>query len=726
MDVLDPATPDDMTLDLAPGAPRLEAGSPQPLGANWTGRGTNFAVFSAHADRVELCLFDGSGRDEIARLELPSRTGDLWHGFLPARFGGPGLQYGYRVHGPYDPARGLRFNPSKLLVDPCAQSLRGNFEWHPSLHGAVRGRDDLPSPDDSAPHVPRAEVVDGSFDWAKVRSPNVPWRDTIVYEVHVKGFTQRHPAVPPHLRGKFLGLAEPAVIDYLKRLGVTTIELMPVQAFVSEEFLAERGLANYWGYNSLAWFAPEPSYAVEDAVTEFKTMVRALHQAGFEVILDVVFNHTAEGNEHGPTLSLRGFDNPVYYRLPADNRAHYVNFSGCGNTINFDEPAVRAMVIDCLRYWATDMRVDGFRFDLAPILGRDANGFSRAAPFFAALRADPQLAYLKLIAEPWDVGAGGYQLGSFPVGWAEWNDRYRDTARAFWRGDRPLVGAFAERFAGSSDLFRARGRKPTASINYVAAHDGFTLHDTVTYSDRHNEANLEGNRDGHAHNLSANYGIQGPTDDPVILATRARQPQPARDRVPVTGCAHADGGRRVRSHAAWQQQCLLPGQRDQLDRLDARRAQCAADCVRAPPDRPAQVAALAASRHVPKGDAAWCGHEGRDVAAPVRARDDRVRLERFQARFDRRAAERRRGAQYPRWRPAHRLQRRRHAGVDDVAGRTRRLGLGRAVRHQSRATAARHGQSRARNTACVAATKHGPAGIAGRLIGSINLRRSLT
>ncbi|MEI2788649.1 MAG: alpha-amylase family glycosyl hydrolase [Steroidobacteraceae bacterium] len=269
--------------------------------------------------------YDGSGRDEIARLELPSRTGNLWHGFLPARFGGPGQQYGYRVHGPYDPARGLRFNPAKLLLDPCAQSLRGNFEWHPSLHGAVRGRDDLPSPDDSAPHVPRAEVVDGSFDWAKVRSPNVPWRDTIVYEVHVKGFTQRHPEVPPQLRGKFLGLAEPVVIEYLKRLGVTTIELMPVQAFISEQFLAERGLANYWGYNSLAWFAPEPSYAVEDAVTEFKTMVRALHQAGLEVILDVVFNHTAEGNEHGPTLSLRGFENSVYYRLPADNRAQYVN-----------------------------------------------------------------------------------------------------------------------------------------------------------------------------------------------------------------------------------------------------------------------------------------------------------------------------------------------------------------------------------------------------------------
>ena len=518
-----PAARDDMSFDVPRGQPRLEVGSPQPLGANWTGRGTNFAVFSTHAERVELCLFDASGHTEIARLDLPSRTGDLWHGFLPARFGGPGLLYGYRVHGPYEPAVGHRFNPSKLLLDPCAQSVRGNFTWHPSLHGAVRGRDDQRSLDDSAACMPRSEVVDGSFDWGRVRSPNVPWRDTIVYEMHVKGYTQNHPGVPAELRGKYLGLAQPVVIDYLKRLGVTTIELMPVQAFVSEQFLAERGLVNYWGYNSLAWFAPEPRYAVHDAVSEFKTMVKALHAGGFEVILDVVFNHTAEGNENGPTLNLRGFDNAVYYRLAQGNRAHYVNISGCGNTINFDEPAVRALAIDCLRYWATEMRVDGFRFDLAPILGRDASGFNPASPFFAALRADPQLAYLKMIAEPWDVGPGGYQLGHFPVGWSEWNDHYRDAVRAFWRGDRPLVGNFVERLAGSSDLFRGRGRKPTASINYVAAHDGFTLQDTVTYAQRHNEANLEGNRDGHAHNLSANYGVEGPTDDPAIQGIRRCQ-----------------------------------------------------------------------------------------------------------------------------------------------------------------------------------------------------------
>ncbi|HET7202289.1 MAG TPA: glycogen debranching protein GlgX [Steroidobacteraceae bacterium] len=509
--------------DVAPGAPHLEAGSPQPLGANWTGRGTNFAVFSAHAEKIELCLFDASGREEIARLELPSRTGDLWHGFLPARFGGPGLQYGYRVHGPYDPSRGHRYNPNKLLLDPCAQSLRGDFEWHPSLVGAARGHDDQPSRDDSAPHVPRCEVVDGSFDWGKVRAPNVPWRDTIVYEMHVKGFTQRHPDVPAELRGKYLGLAQPVVIDYLKRLGITTVELMPVQAFITEQFLDDRGLRNYWGYNSLAWFAPEPRYAVEDAVPEFKTMVRALHQAGLEVVLDVVLNHTAEGNENGPTLNLRGFDNAVYYRLPPDSRAHYVNHSGCGNTTNFDEPAVRALIIDCLRYWATEMRVDGFRFDLATILGRDATGYNRNSRLFGAMRADPALAYLKMIAEPWDLGPAGYQLGHFPSGWSEWNDRYRDTLRAFWRGDRPVVGTFVERFAGSSDLFRGGGRKPTASVNYVAAHDGFTLQDTVSYALRHNEANLEHNRDGHAHNLSANYGVEGPTDDPTVLEVRARQ-----------------------------------------------------------------------------------------------------------------------------------------------------------------------------------------------------------
>jgi glycogen operon protein len=504
-------------------APQLDAGSPQPFGANSTRRGTNFAVFSTHAERIELCLFDARGEQELARLELPARTGDIWHGLLPARFGGAGLLYGYRVHGPYQPRAGHRFNPAKLLVDPCAQALHGDLTWHPALGGALPGNDDVPDGIDSAPYVPKSRVVDGEFDWEGVRSPNVPWRDTIIYELHVKGCTQRHPRVPPQLRGTYLGLAEPAVLDYLKGLGVTTVELMPVQAFASEKFLADRGLVNYWGYNSLAWYAPDARYAVADPVKEFKTMVRALHGAGLEVILDVVFNHTAEGSEAGPTLSLRGVDNALYYQLPPHDPSRYENFTGCGNTVRFDQPAVRSLVLDCLRYWVTEMHADGFRFDLATVLGRDASGYSRAAPFFAALRSDPVLSHVKLIAEPWDVGPGGYQLGNFPAGWSEWNDRYRDTVRAFWRGDQPVVGSFAERFAGSSDIFRHGGRKPTASVNFVAAHDGFTLYDTVAYNDRHNEANLEHNRDGHSHNLSWNCGVEGPTDDPAVLELRARQ-----------------------------------------------------------------------------------------------------------------------------------------------------------------------------------------------------------
>jgi glycogen operon protein len=502
--------------------PFLEAGSPQPLGANLTPRGVNFAVFSAHARRIELCLFDAAGR-ETRRMALPSRTGDIWHGLLPAQFGGAGTLYGYRVHGPYQPGDGHRFNPAKLLVDPCATEVVGDLTWHPALCGAEPGNDWLPDENDSAPYVPRCRVVDPAFDWGGVRAPSVPWRDTTIYELHVKGFTQRHPGLPEHLRGKYLGLAHPVVIDYLRRLGITTVELMPVQTFVSEEFLVRRGLRNYWGYNPLAWFAPDARYAVVDPVVEFKTMVRALHDAGIEVVLDVVFNHTAEGNEAGPTLSLRGFDNLTYYRLVHQNRAQYKNFTGCGNTVSFDDPAVRALALDCLRYWTDEMRVDGFRFDLATAVGRDPGGYNHNSPFFAALRSDPVLAYVKMIAEPWDMGPGGYQLGHFPAGWSEWNDRYRDTVRAFWRGDRGLVGGFAERFAGSSDLFRQHGRKPTASVNFVTAHDGFTLNDLVSYNDRHNDANLENGADGHSHNLSWNCGAEGPTEDAGVRGLRARQ-----------------------------------------------------------------------------------------------------------------------------------------------------------------------------------------------------------
>ena len=504
-------------------AVRLEPGVPQPFGANWTGQGTNFAIYSANATRVELCLFDGSGREERARLRLPGRTGEIWHGFLPAEFAGPGTLYGYRVHGPYAPREGHRFNPAKLLIDPAALALDGRLLWHPALRGASEHDDGVPDGQDSAPFVPKARIVEDSFDWRDSRAPNVPWRDTVIYELHVKGFTQLHPDVPIRHRGKYLGLIEPPVIDYLKRLGVTTLELMPCQAFFSEEFLIRKGLANYWGYNPIAWYAPAAEYAVQDAVTEFKTMVRGLHEAGFEVILDVVFNHTAEGNEHGPTLSMRGVDNASHYQLVPQRRECYENISGCGNTVAIYDPATRALVLDCLRYWASDMHVDGFRFDLAPVLGRDRGGFSRHAPFFSALQSDPVLSNLKLIAEPWDIGPGGYQLGNFPNGWSEWNDRYRDTVRAFWRGDGGLLGAFAERFAGSSDLFRGHGRKPTASINYVSAHDGFTLHDLVAYGRRHNEANLENNSDGHHDNLSWNCGVEGPTEDSGVLELRRRQ-----------------------------------------------------------------------------------------------------------------------------------------------------------------------------------------------------------
>jgi glycogen operon protein len=492
----------------------------RPLGATWTGEGVNFALLSEHAERVELCLFDHTGQLELHRLALPRRTGQVWHGFLPESVARPGTLYGYRVHGPYDPARGLRFNPNKLLLDPCALDIVGEPIPHPALSGGSNG---IADPQDSAAFVPRSRVVDTSFDWGGTRAPGTPWRDTVIYELHVKGYTQLHPEVPPAWRGKYLGLTVPAVTEHLRRLGVTAVELMPCNAMADEQFLLDRGLSNYWGYNPLGWFAPSRRYAVDDPVVEFKQMVRALHDAGIEVILDMVFNHTAEGGEPGETLSLRGIDNQTWYRLVQGDPAHYENFTGCGNTVAAEHPGVREVILDCLRYWARQLRVDGFRFDLAPVLGRDSTGFSARAPLFAAIRSDPALSYCKLIAEPWDVGPGGYQLGAFPAGWSEWNDRYRDTVRAFWRGDPGQVPALAERLAGSSDLFRSAGRRPRASINFVTTHDGFTLADLVSYNERHNEANLEGNVDGHRENLSRNWGTEGPTADPAILALRQRQ-----------------------------------------------------------------------------------------------------------------------------------------------------------------------------------------------------------
>jgi len=477
----------------------LQAGSPRPLGATWTKRGVNFALYSSHASRVEVGLFDAQSGAEVARFDLPGRTGDVWHGLASPRRAGPGTHYAFFVHGPNLPDEGHRFDPGIALIDPYAREL--------SLRQPFLSR-----------------VIDRSFDWGEDRPPSIPWRDTIVYELHVKGFTRLHPAVPEVWRGKYLGLAVAPVVEHLKSIGVTAVELLPCQAFVSEQFLLDRKLGNYWGYNPLAWFAPANEYAVHDAVLEFKTMVKTLHAAGIEVILDVVFNHTAEGNESGPLLSLRGIDNSVYYRLTPGDLRFYENVSGCGNTVNCEHPQVRALIIDCLKYWVEEMHVDGFRFDLATVLGREAGGgFNEHAALFKALRSEPSLAYIKLIAEPWDVGWGGYQLGRFPPGWSEWNDRYRDTMRAFWRGDAGKIGEFAERFAGSSDLFRHNGRKPTAGINFICAHDGLTLYDTVAYNERHNEANLENNADGHRDNLSWNCGAEGATADPTIARLRSRQ-----------------------------------------------------------------------------------------------------------------------------------------------------------------------------------------------------------
>lgn len=479
-------------------------GSPHPLGATRSALGVNFAVFSMHADRVVLTVWDTA--DERREYDLPGRSGHVWHGLLPSTLVPPGTRYAYRVFGPFDPASGHRFDPDQLLVDPYARDL-----LLPSAHPA------------SGLHGPMGRVIDASFDWEGDRPPAIPWRDTLIYELHVKGFTCRHPQVPEHLRGTYAGLGSAPVIEHLQSLHVTAVELLPVQAFVSEGFLTERGLSNYWGYNPLAWFAPAAQYALADPVREFKAMVKALHAAGIEVILDVVFNHTAEGNESGPTLSFRGLDNAVYYRLLREDRRCYENLTGCGNTVNCAHPAVRRLIVDCLRYWVEEMHVDGFRFDLATVLAREDEGFNEKSVLFDELRAEPSLAFTKLIAEPWDVGPGGYQLGRFPMGWSEWNDRYRDQVRAFWNTDSGRIGDLAERMAGSSDIFRQRARKPTAGVNFITAHDGFTLRDLVSYNRRRNQENGENGLDGHSHNLSWNCGVEGETADAGVLELRLRQ-----------------------------------------------------------------------------------------------------------------------------------------------------------------------------------------------------------
>ncbi|TQF79150.1 glycogen debranching protein GlgX [Elioraea sp. Yellowstone] len=500
---------------------RLERGAPHPLGAHWDGLGVNIAVFSAHAERIELCLFDAEGRHELARLDLPECTDEIWHGYLPGA--GPGMVYGLRAHGPFDPAAGHRFNPHKLLLDPYARQLRGELRWSDALAGAAPrgGRERGPDRRDSAHCVPKCVVTHDDFVWGDDHPPRVPWERTVIYEAHVRGLTMRHPAVPEHQRGTFAGLAHPAVIEHLLRLGITTVELMPVQAILHDRVLFDRGLVNYWGYQTLGFFAPERRYlSAPESRDEIRAAIRRLHQAGIEVILDVVYNHTGEGDETGPTLCWRGLDNASYYRIEAEDRRRYVNHSGTGNTLDLAHPRVLQMVTDSLRHWVTSYHVDGFRFDLASILGREGSGFDPGAGLLDAIRQDPVLAQVKLIAEPWDLGPEGYQLGRFPPGFAEWNDRFRDTVRRFWAGDAEARPELAARLTASAELFDRHRRRPWASVNYVTAHDGFTLHDLTAYARKHNEANGEGNRDGSDHNLSRNWGVEGETDDPAINATR--------------------------------------------------------------------------------------------------------------------------------------------------------------------------------------------------------------
>jgi glycogen operon protein len=504
-------------------------GRRSPLGATWDGQGVNFALFSENATGVELCLFDEKDpARETARVRLRETTAHVWHGYVPGLK--PGQLYGYRVDGPYDPGRGLRFNAHKLLLDPYARAVAGKTDWTPEIFGYALGGpgEDLERDErDSAAAMPKGVVVADDFDWEGDRPLRTPWRRTVIYEAHVKGLTALHPDVPEELRGTYAGVAHPAIVQHLQELGVTALELLPVHDFVDDGYLLDKGLRNYWGYNSLNFFAPDARYSGSGdrggQVREFKEMVKALHRAGIEVILDVVYNHTAEGNHLGPTLSLKGIENPVYYRLVADNPRYYMDYTGTGNSINGQQPQVIKLVNDSLRYWVQEMHVDGFRFDLASTLAREEHAVDRLSSFFDVIHQDPVLSEVKLIAEPWDIGEGGYQVGNFPVLWTEWNGKYRDSVREYWRSDPGALSELGFRLTGSSDLYGEDGRKAYASINFITAHDGFTLHDLVSYEDKHNEANGENNRDGHDHNLSYNFGVEGPTDDPEIVRQREKQ-----------------------------------------------------------------------------------------------------------------------------------------------------------------------------------------------------------
>jgi isoamylase len=503
---------------------RVRPGEPFPLGATWDGRGTNFSIFSEVAERVELCLFDDDGRE--TRINLPERTAFCWHAYL--RGVGPGQRYGFRVHGPWDPANGHRCNPAKLLVDPYARAITGGINWHAAVFPYPLGGDDLQRDEhDSAAYMPKAVVVSDEFDWEGDSPLRRKLHETVIYEVHLKGFTMRHPAIPESIRGTYAGLAHPAALEYLSSLGVTAVELLPVHEFVHELHLLDKGLRNYWGYHSYGYFAPHGEYSSQgdtgEQVVEFKEMVKALHAAGLEVILDVVYNHTGEGNHLGPILNLKGIDNRAYYRTVESDPRYYMDYTGTGNSLNMRHPHGLMLVMDSLRYWAQEMHVDGFRFDLASTLARGLYEVDRLSAFFDIIHQDPMLNGVKLIAEPWDLGEGGYQVGNFPVKWCEWNGRYRDTVRDYWRGQGATLGEFASRFTGSSDLYEDNGRRPYASVNFVTAHDGFTLRDLVSYNEKHNKANLENNNDGESHNRSWNCGAEGPTGDTAVNALRAKQ-----------------------------------------------------------------------------------------------------------------------------------------------------------------------------------------------------------
>ena len=507
---------------------KVYPGSPYPLGATWDGKGVNFALYAENATGVELCLFnDPKDETEAVRIPITERSTQIWHVYIPDAK--PGQLYGYRVHGPYDPAAGHRFNPAKLLIDPYAKAIAGKIEWSDALFGYETGNEaeDLSMSDtDSAPFLPKCVVINPEFNWEGDRAPKIAYHNTIIYEAHVRGFTKLSPEIPEEIRGTYAAIGHPATIGYLQKLGITAIELMPVHHFIADRHLVEKGLTNYWGYNTIGFFAPEVRYSgsgvLGEQVNEFKQMIKDLHKAGIEVILDVVYNHTAEGNQMGPTLSFKGVDNASYYRLAEDKR-FYFDYTGTGNTLNANLPNVLRLMMDSLRYWILDMHVDGFRFDLASTLARELHEVNKLSAFFDIIHQDPIISQVKLIAEPWDIGEGGYQVGNFPPGWAEWNGKYRDCIRDYWRGEDSILGEFAQRFTGSSDLYGGGYRNPTASINFITAHDGFTLNDLVSYNEKHNEANGEDNKDGEGHNRSWNCGAEGDTNDEVVKALRQRQ-----------------------------------------------------------------------------------------------------------------------------------------------------------------------------------------------------------